>query len=172
MQKFPARSNAQAGTRSSGRSVHVAPFATQLFYDPRGEFNEKESICLPCEEGHWQKLVYTPCHGRLRFDPAERPGVAEIAAIRIRSTCDGRVVWEARSAADWDALIIGGDAVRIPHERYLKLACHGNDPRLLLPEVKRLKADEPLEVTMVMRVSRSLTTNASSPDELLKAIAS
>lgn len=120
----------------------------QIYFNATGQYNEQESVRLLFPMGKWKRLTFRECHGRLRFDPADRPVMLTIAGMHVRSLKDGRLVWSAKSRAGFDSLVVGGHARRLPHDQLLSIFCFGNDPQVYFPDFNPNNPTEPLQLTV------------------------
>jgi hypothetical protein len=89
----------------------------------------------------------------LRFDPAENIGVFGIAALTLKSAAGGRVIWRAKTPAEFDAVEVRGTALRLPHKRVLALFSYGLDPQVYL---SRVDMSEPLRFEAWIRAEEDL----------------
>jgi glycosyltransferase involved in cell wall biosynthesis len=87
----------------------------------------------------------------LRFDPINTIATIQIAGMTLTSMADETVLWNAVSSADFDPILVEGDAVRIPDTRIFRLLSTGGDPILRIPRalIDSAARDCQLEVTLL-----------------------
>jgi hypothetical protein len=128
----------------------------QIFYAQNNEFVEQLSIRREYRSGVWVRLAFDVPGGRLRLDPTIRIALIEIAAVRVRSKEDNRLLWSAKKPDEFDSIKIGGDAFRLPHQSRLIVLCHGIDPQMVLPECD-LPSSGAVSVTVLMKAHTTLS---------------
>ena len=106
----------------------------------------------------------------LRFDPVDRPGVIDIAAISLRSAATSEIAWRASTRGGWDELRTSGTCVRLPHRRLLRLWSYENDPRIHLPTLTGALFEEPFVLEAWMRFDPSPRASESAVKALNAAI--
>jgi glycosyltransferase involved in cell wall biosynthesis len=113
----------------------------QVFMPCTAGHTEENSICRPVRSYEWNRLqfrILVEDNGQgwiLRFDPLDRPGLIEIASMRLRSAADSRILWAAENAAAFAALTVAGTAVPIQGESPFRMLNLGTDPILYFPRI-------------------------------------
>ncbi len=134
----------------------------QLFAPRCRTYGENHSNACEFPTGRWCCVrVDLPWQlgdgsGGLRFDPGNQAGIIDIAGILIRSKLTGRVLWRAKTPIELSGVTVGGTAIRIPHERVLRILSFGIDPQLILPVLAGSPFDSPLTFQVWMRLDSSV----------------
>ena len=89
--------------------------------------------------------------GRLRIDPVDRLGLVDMAAVSLRSSATGEVLWSANRRSGLKELTVVGTALRLPHPRVLRLLAYGSDPQVCLPLLKGEVFQDPLSLEILLR---------------------
>ncbi len=87
----------------------------------------------------------------LRIDPVDRVGMVDLAAVTLRSSATGKILWRANMESGLDQLTIHGSALRLPHARSLRLLAYGDDPQIHLPHLKGEAFQDPLSIEILLR---------------------
>jgi hypothetical protein len=143
-------------------SIRQTAFAQQtiiqVFYSNDGSHREEDSVYARVGHEGWKdlRIELPPGAGAapLRIDFVSALTTIEIASIRL--TVDGRECFSAAAKADFDGIVIGGDAQSLPGENLLRLKITGIDPQLYLPHVETAGASR-LFLEMRLRVVSPLT---------------
>ncbi len=139
---------------SDGR-VRDLPFlqqtVIQIFHTTDGVHREENSVQARIGHGEWNEVFLTLPSGAgaapLRIDFVSPWTIIEIATLRLRA--GGQIIYEAASPAEFDRLLVQGDAERLPDPDSLRVRITGVDPQLFLPP---LPAAEELSVELRLRV--------------------
>ncbi|MDQ6809148.1 MAG: hypothetical protein M3Z64_06945 [Verrucomicrobiota bacterium] len=122
----------------------------KVFAPENGQTIEGLSSSVEVSAGKWQRLRIELPWGigdgtvPLRFDPAARPCVLDVATVSLRSRATSELVWRTAPRGGLDALRIGGTCLRIPHHRLLRLFSYAEDPQIYLPSLSGEAFEEPL----------------------------
>ncbi len=148
----------QAGAR--GRGARGVPLA-QVFAGGPGGFVEPSSVTREIEPGVWQRLAFLLEQGcevpELRIDPADCPGVVELASLTIRSAAnEALVLLQISEPAELQALECSYDLVPIGDGSTAKFLSYGYDPRFYLGLKQIGCTEQPLVVELWMRVTLTL----------------
>ena len=92
----------------------------------------------------------------LRFDPADRPGLIDVAAVSLRSSATGEILWRADKRGGLEDLAIHGTALRLPHPQLLRLLSYADDPQVYLPHLTDDVFQEPLTLEILLRFDAGL----------------
>ena len=88
----------------------------------------------------------------LRIDPASYPALIDIAEIALKRPISGEIVWKADNLREFDTFQISGTAIRLPHEKQLRILSFGGDPQILFPLSTAGLNDVPLRLELSVRV--------------------
>jgi hypothetical protein len=131
----------------------------QLFFPQAGEYSERASASRYVRTGAWQVVEFPlPADGILkgqqRLDPADARGIIEIAELQVLPPGSPDPIW---FATDWSSEItVSGSAIRLRSEAPLTLLSYGNDPVLILPEIKSIPAGSVMRVKMRARIGEAV----------------
>jgi len=124
---------------SDGSNAVLRSGYLQLFFPTDFGYREEASLRQPLAEGKWQQVSFEieplETSGAIRIDPLERPGLVEIAGITVRNRKDGSILWRTRASDIAEKAAVEGTALALPSPGRLSLFCHGNDARVMLPQV-------------------------------------
>jgi glycosyltransferase involved in cell wall biosynthesis/GT2 family glycosyltransferase len=140
----------------------IARFETFAAHD--GDPRPQRSNIVEVPPGQWTRLKVDLPWGLgdgtapFRFDPVDRPGVVELAAVRLRSQATGEVCWQANRRSGLAELTVKGTAVRLTHERILRLLSYDEDPQVYLPLLPGECFEEPLTLEVLLRFDRAPET--------------
>ncbi len=158
-----------AGTYGS----HLQHCRVQLFWgqDHDGSYSENRSTSAYIPAGGWEQAALAVAGqpaDRLRLDPAESPGLIEIAELAIRTRSRPDLLWRL-DRAEADNIVVQGSAVRVPAEGRLVLFSSGTDPQVLLPRNIPVPDNAVLEVLLRVRTSWSALAEVISTWSLVHA---
>ena len=130
----------------------------EIFHPVADGYRATDSQTRYFPSGSW-KLLRIELQGQtekserpLRIDPASYPALIDIAEIALKQPISGEIVWNADNLKEFDALQISGTAIRLPHERQLRIFSFGGDPQILLPLSTAGLNDVPLRLELSVRV--------------------
>jgi len=131
----------------------------QLFWSPTGDFSEALTQSKQYQttgEGVY-RFDFRAGEGplKLRFDPINAPGLLEISAIRVRQGTGKQPLLSLNDSTGWEGLQLAADLLRLPDSPLLNLLSLGDDPILLLPDIK-VDLEAELTVEVWMRYSAEL----------------
>ena len=133
--------------------------AIQVFLHSGGGYSEEASATQSAKLGQWQTLTFHfPQRigpGPVRIDPADCPGVIEIADVSILAV-DGAILWQANTPETLRALRYSGSVMLSSKEDKAILFSSGNDPCFMLPIIPR--GDEADRVRISLCVDQSITS--------------
>lgn len=143
----------------------------EIFHPVAGGYRATDSQTRYFPSGSW-KLLRIELQGRteksdrpLRIDPASYPAVIDIAEIALKRPISGEIVWNANNLKEFDAFQISGTAIRLPHEKHLRILSFGGDPQILFPLSTAGLNDVPLRLELSVRVdpnAGSITTSLAA----------
>lgn len=148
---------------------------SQLFLPTSSGHSEESSVCRQVIPHRWNRMKFTfrsqACGSDwiIRLDPLDRTSVIDIARLLVRSSIDGRILWKAYKAVDFNAVRVAGTAVRLPDPRMLRLLSLGQDPIILLPPLAVLPEEQGYQVEVLLRADTSLDSVAQSCTPLIDA---
>ncbi|HSH39580.1 MAG TPA: hypothetical protein VK993_12420, partial [Chthoniobacterales bacterium] len=87
----------------------------------------------------------------LRIDFLSAFTLIDIAQLTVAA--GNRPLYAAARPDQFDTIRVAGDAERIGHPSYLRLQITGVDPQLYLPPITHVPDNEPLTVTLRLRVA-------------------
>ena len=87
----------------------------------------------------------------LRLDPAQQPGLIDIASIRLLHAGTGEILYEASAAHDYHGMTTGHGTFALPHDRFLRLFCSHNDGHFFLPRINRSLLEQPIQLEIWIR---------------------
>ncbi len=138
----------------------------QLFI-PEGEtYLEEKSIRTQIRElGAWIDLSFDlpplPEGAVIRFDPADRPGLIEIASLMLEPTPVIPGPSNRTAARPWLAdLRCEGDAIRLADEERVRILLFGNDPILKLAPLTGRLANRPCRLNVTLRFDANAPLSA------------
>ena len=140
----------------------AAPTRTRFSVFPNlaGGYSESTAVRTTLAPGEWHHVVLELTQGsgrgRIRVDPAERPCLIQIAGVLLRRAVDGAMVRDWSTAGAMQAFSATADLVRLHDNEGLHCLSTGGDPQLLLPEIDRALADQPLIFEARVRISENL----------------
>ena len=118
-----------------------------------------KKIKLP--ENKWYKIYFKEFGEKLIKDneiiliPLNTPGTIKISSINLKTATHGdEVFWSAKSARDFENIIIEGDAIRLPDQKNLVLLVTGNKPKIRIITPERTN-DFPLEIEVWVKASKN-----------------
>lgn len=127
--------------------VDFAETTIQVFPMIEGSHFDEISFFSRMPPGKWQErsiaLPAPTSPGPIRVDFVSEQTVIDLASIKV-SGASGKTYLEASDAAAFSRFSLAGDAVRLPHERYLRLRITGMDPQVILPAFADELPAEPL----------------------------
>jgi O-antigen biosynthesis protein len=153
--------------RSVGQTV---PTLLHLFGSRNGAPCKEYSSTIEILPGQWCRpkidLPWGLGDGSapFRIDPVNRVGLVDLAAITLRSSTSGEILWSANTQNGFGELLIRGNALRLPHARLLRLLAYGDDPQVYLPHLRDEVFQDPLSLEIVLRFD-------AAPDSIDRAIA-
>ena len=126
----------------------------QVFYTRDGAHREEDSVNARIGNDNWKEVSISLPAGAavapLRIDFVSALTTIDLASIIL--TRGGRPIFVASASADFDNIVVAGDAERVPHNALMRLRITGLDPQLILPPIKLAPADYPLEVRLHLYV--------------------
>ena len=132
--------------------------AQLLFFASReGSADVRHSHSTEVVPGQWCRLKVDLPWGLgdgtapFRFDPIDRVGLVDLAAVVLRSSVSRDVLWRASTRGGLEKLTVGGTALRLPHERLLRFLSYGDDPQVYLPHLTGEIYEEPLTLELLLR---------------------
>jgi len=142
----------QTGAVRQGALAHET--VIQIFFSSDGTHCEADSVLARIGHDAWKDVSITlPGNAEaapLRIDFLSALHVIEIANIRVASS--NRTYFEAAAPAEFDQVLIRGDAERLPDPVLFRLKITGIDPQLYLPRLDPGAEARPLVVTMRLKV--------------------
>ena len=88
----------------------------------------------------------------LRIDPAQKPGLIDIASIRLLNSETSEVLRELSTSRDFqNELTLGDGTFPLPHDRLLRLFCSHEDSHFFLPKIDRPILEQPLQLEVWIR---------------------
>jgi hypothetical protein len=133
----------------------------EIFHPVADGYRATDSQTRYFPSGSW-KLLRIELQGRtekserpLRIDPASYPSVIDIAEIALKRPISGEIVWTANKFKEFDAFQISGTAIRLPHDKHLRILSFGGDPQILFPLSTAGLNDVPLRLELSVRVDPS-----------------
>lgn len=147
-----------------------APPPLQVFVPREGNYHESFSRVREFRPKAWQcvKVVLEQGLGDvsapLRFDPGNKTGIVDLAAVSLRSATTRKVVWRLKTRPELETLKIGGTAMLLADDRLLRLASFGEDPQVFLPPLSGPEFDGPLILEAWIRLN-------TSPPVIIEALA-
>ena len=127
---------------------------------PRPEgYLESASTNAWVKPGAWQRVVLDLPEGfgtgLPRLDPSDQPSIIDIRGVAISSSVDRTVLWEARGITDLENFTLGGTLFDL-HSTQANGArsffSYGNDPQLYFPPLDFERFDQPLTLTVWIRI--------------------
>jgi hypothetical protein len=129
---------------------------------------------------YWQQVAIDLSpgigNGPLRLDPADRPGLIDIASIVLRNQSGDEIFWHA-SPSDIALLSTGGTVMRLKgaeNAEYCRFLSFGPDPQLFMPSVDEEHTHEPAVLEIRLRIQTgfsSLVSILTEADRCLAATA-
>lgn len=138
-----------------------APPPLQVFVPREGRYHESLSRVREFRPEAWQCVRVTLEQGLgdvsapLRFDPGNKTGIVDLAAVSLRSETTRKVVWRLKTRRELENLKIGGTAVLLADDRLLRLASFGEDPQVFLPPLSGPEFNGPLILEAWIRLNTS-----------------
>jgi glycosyltransferase involved in cell wall biosynthesis len=132
--------------------IHLQTFAAR-----EGMSDAQQSNSVEVVPGQWCRLKIELPWGLgdgsapFRFDPVDRAGIVDIAAVTLRATATGNILWRAPKRSGLDELAVRGTALRLPHDRLLRFLSYDNDPQVYLPHFTGSLFEEPLTLEVLLR---------------------
>ncbi|MDQ6626440.1 MAG: class I SAM-dependent methyltransferase, partial [Verrucomicrobiota bacterium] len=124
--------------RTIGQTAAGSQSIVQVFYTRDGTHHEEHSALARIGHEHWKEIVIRLPKGAgaapLRIDFGSPFTIVDLKLIEL--TGDGISVWTADDASAFNAIAIAGDAERLPHSQWLRVAVTGLDPQLHLPVIE------------------------------------
>ena len=126
-------------------------------YGPDG-YSAETAINSDAVSDSWQQLVFevgdAMARGPLRFDPADRPGLIEIASMVLRNPASNERLWSA-DAAEISQLSTGGTLLRLKTDESpdcCRFLSFGPDPQLFLPKLDSADSERPALLEIRLRI--------------------
>ncbi|MEN3369784.1 MAG: hypothetical protein V7609_1927 [Verrucomicrobiota bacterium] len=155
--KYLHRANLSGGT-SQTRLIDPNGVAHLVAFAARGGISDpQQSNAAEVIPGQWCRLKIDLAWGLgdgsvpFRFDPVDRRGIIDLAAVVLRASATGEVLWRANTRGGLDDLAIRGTALRLPHGRLLRFLSYDDDPRIYLPHLTGHVFEEPLTLEVLLR---------------------
>ena len=132
--------------------AHLQSFAARGGISDAQHSNSAEVI-----PGQWSRLKIDLPWGLgdgsapFRFDPVDRAGIVDLAAVTLRASATRDILWRANTRGGLDDLTIRGTALRLPHERLLRFLSYAEDPQVYLPHLTGDIFEEPLTLEILLR---------------------
>ena len=134
----------------------------QLFHSHDGAHSEENSVGTRIGHDGWKDVTLVLPLGvgaaPLRLDFFSALTVVDLSLIRLTSGNETHFLVD--KAADFDRIVVAGDAARLPHPEYLRVQITGVDPQLYLPALDLSVDGAQLSLALRLRVS----TNVSAKD--------
>jgi glycosyltransferase involved in cell wall biosynthesis/cellulose synthase/poly-beta-1,6-N-acetylglucosamine synthase-like glycosyltransferase len=129
----------------------------QTFAAREGTPDAQQSNTVEVAPGQWSRLKIELPWGLgdgsvpFRFDPVDRTGIVDLAAVTLRATATGDILWRAHKRSGLDQLTVRGTALRLPHDRLLRFLSYDDDPQVYLPHLTGDRFGEPLTLEILLR---------------------
>lgn len=162
---------ASSAARPNFLEDRSVPTYLHFFSVRNGDKWEEQSSLIEILPGRWCRpkidLPWGIGDGSapFRFDPVNRPAVVDIASVTLRSSATREILWRANREGGLEELIIRGTALRLPHERLLRLLSYADDPQIYLPHLTGDIFEEPLTLEVLLRFD-------PSPESIERAVSS
>ena len=139
-------------------TIRQTPFARQtiiqIFYTRDGSHREEDSVYARVGHEGWKnvriELARDAAASPLRIDFVSALTMIEVASIRL--TKGDTTCFAAEDETGFEMIRIAGDLERLPAAKLLRLRVTGLDPQLYLPAIDLPAAEEPLVLSMRLRV--------------------
>ena len=109
--------------------------------------------------GSWKIVRFCATRGvmgrKIRITPTRIPGIVDVAAVTIRSSTTGGILWRARTMCRLREIAISGSTYEMPHERLLRLASLTGDSSLSVPMMDAPEFNRPVTIEVWLRVTNS-----------------
>jgi SAM-dependent methyltransferase len=126
----------------------------QVFYASAGIHREEDSVVAGVEQRGWREVMVTLPTGAeacpLRIDFMRTLEFVDLKEVRV--TTRTKQWFCAHTPAEFDQLVVAGDAERMPHPNFLRIRITGPDPQLYLPALAVDATGEKLRVGMRLRI--------------------
>jgi hypothetical protein len=129
----------------------------QIFPLINGQYSLERHASVSFAPGQWQKiecdLPFGLGEGSLRLDLSHEPCILDVAAIYLRKTIQGDVIWFV-TGNDVAKLQPAGDLRTIEQSNqseFVRFLSIGNDPQLMLPDMGALPLDGPMRLECWVR---------------------
>jgi len=155
---------------SDGSWDQTVPVFLQVFGSRNGTPCEEYASTIEILPGQWCRpkidLPWGLGDGSapFRIDPVDQVGLVDLAAVTLRSSTSGEILWSANTQNGFEELLVRGSALRLPHARLLRLLAYGDDPQVYLPDLRDEIFQDPLSLEVVLRFD-------AAPETIDRAIA-
>lgn len=144
--------------RTSRAKSNLNTFAQLQTFAARGGMSDtQQSNSVEVVPGQWCRLKIELPWGLgdgsvpFRFDPVDRAGIVDLAAVTLRATATGDILWRAHKRSGLHELAVRGTALRLPHDRLLRFLSYDDDPQVYLPRLTGSLFEEPLILEVLLR---------------------
>jgi Methyltransferase domain len=142
-------------TRETAVVANTDEVTVQVFPFGATGYSEDTSLFKKMKAGTWSTMVFELPddlgQGPLRIDPVSKPGLVEIADIRIYARSSGDLVWDGRAPSNSESLVASGSSAFVPAADALLLVSFGDDPQLWLHLPPNMHG--PLQLNISLRVT-------------------
>lgn len=143
-------------------TIRQRPFAQQtiiqVFHTRDGTHCEEDSVLARIGHDEWKEIRIALPLGALasplRIDFVSPLTTIDVASISLEKA--GRTYFSAGDQSSFDSIVLGGDVERVAHPTALRLKITGVDPQLYLPDVPLPPNEEPLLLSIRLRVSATI----------------
>lgn len=131
-------------------------FTVRLFFPQGREPVEIDdaSIKEKLQAGQWQEVffsfTYSSIDKPISFGPAAKPGLIEVASIRMTDNNSGLDILSLFSKEQLDSLQIGGDAFKVEHPERFLVYSYADNPVIYFPIFHTHEAE--FNLTIVLRL--------------------
>jgi hypothetical protein len=126
----------------------------QAYYSSDGLHHEEDSVSVRVGHGTWEEVsINLPAEAKcapLRIDFMSPSRVIDIASITLKTP--HKTLFRADNTRDFEAIVVAGDAQRVPQQKFFRIKISGLDPQLYLPAIETGAEDKPLTVQLRLRV--------------------
>jgi hypothetical protein len=143
-------------------------------YLPREDGYKEEANCgANVPVGDWAQITLpirvslNEAKDVLRLDPLGRDAIIDISSLTLRSAADDSIAWQAQTPDDFAGLRVSGTAIRVPHEKYLRIFSSSDDPQLYFPKFESAAFAGPMKLEVWMRVNIEPEAIADMLSELI-----
>lgn len=124
----------------------------EIFPMLNGELREADSVFQRFAPNEWRNVSFRLPKGAagapLRIDFISPFPVVDVGRIRLKVS--GNTCYDAAADRSFEGITLGGDAERVPNDKFLRVKITGIDPQLRLPMVL-VPPGEELEVQLRLR---------------------